>query len=193
MRNSLRTSLVYLAALFVIAAAFAFTGEDDAPRAFGRATSAVPDSIPDLVGMWVGTWQDTVFPDADGDISWEITQDGSDFAATGSIDFSCFGLGSVPGTASGTITRETLEFTFEAPAAGSGAGAIVDGVVSGTGNLVVPAFGPFTFEGTLTDGTIRGTFDFTGGGAGKAVLTKETPVEPTSWGAVKSRFREPDR
>jgi hypothetical protein len=184
---------IYVAALVVIAAAFAFTGQDDSPRAFGRPTPASPDSIPDLVGTWTGTWQDTIYVGAGGDLSWEISQDGPDFSASGIIDFSYFGMGSVPGTATGTITRETLEFTFEAPAAGSGAGVITDDAVSGTGMMIVPAFGPFTFEGMLTDDTIRGTFDFTnpGGGAGRAVLTKETPVERASWGEVKSRFREP--
>jgi hypothetical protein len=190
MDGRLKWPPIYVVGLLVVAAAFAFTGTDEAPRAFGGPVSAAPDSIPDLVGSWAGTWQDTIFTWASGDISWEISQDGSSFTASGSIDFECFGLGSVPGTASGTITRETMDFTFEAPASGSGAGVITDGAVSGTGNMVVPAFGPFTFEGTLTDDTIRGTFDFAGGGAGKAVLTKETPVEPTSWGQIKSRFRQ---
>jgi hypothetical protein len=181
---------IYVAGLLVVAAAFAFTGADEAPRAFGATVPAGADSIPNLVGAWTGTWQDTIFTWAQGGLSWEISQNGSSFSASGVINFSVFGLGLVPGTASGTITREALEFTFDAPASGGGSGTITDGAVSGTGSVTMPAFGPFTFEGTLTDDTIRGTFEFTGGGAGKAVLTKETPVETASWGTIKSRFRK---
>lgn len=183
---------VYVIGLLVVAAAFAFTGTDDAPRAFSRAAPAASDSIPDLVGTWTGMWHDTVYPPAAGALSWEITQDASSFSATGSIDLSWFGMGTVPGSAAGTLARDVLDFSFEAPGAGDGSGTLTDGVISGTGTMIAPAFGDFTFEGTISDETIDAAFDFTdpGGGAGTMVLTKDTPVEPASWGQVKARFRD---
>lgn len=184
---------VFVVGLLVVAAAFALTGQGDASRAISRSSPSAADSIPDIVGTWTGTWQDTVFPDASGDLAWEITQNGSFFSASGSIDLSYFGLGSVQGTATGSITRELLVFSFEAPTVGSGSGSITDDLVSGAGAVLMPPIGSFTFEGTLTDDTINAGFNFTnpGSGAGTAILTKETPVEPASWGQVKSRFREP--
>ncbi|MFH1865688.1 MAG: hypothetical protein ABIK85_07370, partial [Candidatus Eisenbacteria bacterium] len=133
-------------------------------------------------------------------MSWEITQDPSDLSATGIIDltyFSLHGLGMESGSASGAITSrppgETLDFTFTAATVGSGSGTIVGTLASGTGTVTPPLdFGDFTFQGTVSDTVIRGTFDYInpGTGAGKVLMTKNTPVEPLSWGKLKARYRD---
>jgi len=187
---------VYIVALLVVAGALAVSGHDTAVQPHIQASPATREPVPDLVGEWEGTWEDTVFHVVGG-LSWEISRNVSDFSATGVIDMSYFVMGDVPGTASGSLTGrppdETLTFAFGAATVGDGSGTIVGTAISGAGIMINPSFGPFTFVGTVSDTVIRGTFDFTGpgqDGAGKAILTKNTPVEPSSWGGVKARFRD---
>ena len=50
-------------------------------------------------------------------------------------------------------------------------------------------FGNFSFTGTWSGTTLEGIFFFPpGGGAGPVSLTKTSPVESESWGAVKERY-----
>ncbi len=108
--------------------------------------------IPNIAGNWEGTWADTIYVWATGALTCTILQDDTYFTATGTIDMSVFGMGIVPGTGEGTVTRDgdraTLDFTFSA---------------SGIGN-----------------------------GAGTVHMLKDTPVEPSTWGAIKGRYAESD-
>jgi hypothetical protein len=128
-----------------------------------------------LVGTWTGTWTDTVF-DVEGTLSATMTMSGTDVDATGVIGLQALGLGDEEGVATGTISGDTLTFTFEATSVGTGEGTFSGGVGSGMGSVMgMLDFGDFTFEGTATETTIDGTFQFTApsGGSGVATLIKQ--------------------
>lgn len=188
---------LYMAGLILVAGVLGFSGPNGSPEVRGEVVLAAADTIPDLVGTWVGTWEDTVYAGAGGSMTWQISRDGSDLTASGTIDFSYFGLGLLPGTADGSITSafadNTLEFTFQAAMIGSGEGTINGGSGSGTGTVTPPLdFGDFTFEGTVGEDAISGTFDFTSptGGAGRASLTRQVATEPSTWGDIKALYRD---
>lgn len=193
--NSYKWPPIYVACLIATAILLGFLGPDAAVEVPSARAAALDDEIPNVAGYWTGTWRDSVYyPWAFGAVSCTIVQDGSNFTANGVIDLSTLGLGPMSGTAEGTVTRErdraTLNFTFSAAGVGSGIGTQVGS--SGTGSGSVAPYGPFTFEGTATDATIDGTFDFTNpsGGYGSVHMTKDTPVEPSTWGAIKRRYGE---
>jgi hypothetical protein len=187
---------VAVAAIFVIAGGIAVTGPAGGTGHGEAAYAAGGERLPDLAGSWLGTWEDTIYVGFSGDLSWTIYIDGSTMTANGIIDLSDLGLGLMPGSAEGTISgepgRSTLDFTFTAGSVGGGVGTITGNLASGSGNVIPPLdFGAFTFQATVSDTQMRGTFDFTspGGGAGKVLMTKDTPVEASSWGVVKDRYR----
>jgi hypothetical protein len=194
MANRSKWPPVYLAAVLAVAGALAMSEPHDDSPTYVDALPAATDTLPDLAGTWAGTWQDTVFM-VSGDLSWVITQDGLDISASGTIDLTVLGMEAESGTATGTITSRsvgnTLDFTFEAATVGNGSGTITGGTASGTGTVIPPlGFGDFTFDGTVTGETMRGTFVFTtAAGAGKAILTKQSAIEPGSWGELKARYR----
>ncbi len=188
---------VYLAVLILAVVIVGFSGPQGSPEARGAIKLAAVDTIPDLTGTWVGSWEDTIYVGAGGSMTWQISRDGSDFSASGTIDFSYFGMGLLPGSAEGSITSvfadHVLEFTFQAASIGTGAGSVNGGSGSGTGTVTAPlSFGGFTFEGTVGEDEISGTFDFTSptGGAGRASLTRQTATEPSTWGDIKALYRD---
>ena len=186
---------VYIAGLLLVVGVLAVSGPQGSSEAHGQVTFAFTDTIPDLVGTWVGTWADTVY-EAGGSMTWVISRDGSDYSASGTIDFSYFGMGLLSGSAEGTVTGaftdHVMDFTFEAAMIGSGSGTLDGGLGSGTGTVTAPLnFGGFTFQGTVGEGLITGEFDFTSptGGKGVASLTKQTATERSTWGDIKALYR----
>jgi hypothetical protein len=188
---------IYIAVLLVAAVIFTVWRMGGDTQTHGEAAPAIPGDIPDMVGTWVGTWTDTIYS-VTGNLTWEITQDGDDLAATGTIDLSNLGMGQEPGTATGSVvtTRSgrAVSFSFESATVGNGSGTIEAGTVAGSGAATEApvAFGNFTFQGTVTNEIMWGTFDYEVGGAGRARLTKQSPVEAESWGDIKDRYREDD-
>ncbi len=189
---------LYVVALLVVAGVLAFAGYDAAVQSPFRPTQAAREPVPDMTGVWEGTWHDTVFH-VERPMSWEITQQPADLSATGSIDMTYFGMGSVPGSAAGTISRgsrgDTLRFTFEAATVGSGSGTIAGTVAYGMGTVTPPLdFGTFVFTAAVSDTYICGFFMFVepGAGAGRVLMTRDTPVEPSSWGKLKARYSDDD-
>jgi hypothetical protein len=186
---------IYVAGLLLVVGVLAISGPQGSSEAHGQVTFAFVDTIPDLTGTWVGTWADTVYL-AGGSMTWEISRDGSDYTASGTIDFTYFGMGLLSGSAEGNITSafadHVMEFTFEAAMIGNGSGTINGNIGSGGGTVTAPLnFGEFTFEGVVVEGNIAGTFDFTSptGGAGIASLTKQTATERSTWGDIKALYR----
>jgi hypothetical protein len=150
------------------------------------------DPLPSLVGMWAGTWQDTVYT-VGGTFSFVIVGGpGDSLQATGEIDLSDLGIGLQNGTAAGLVTGNTLDFEFTAASVGTGTGSVAGVAGQGSGTVTAPlSFGDFTFTGSIGNGEISGTFDFTSptGGAGTASLQLLQSVDRESWGGVKSRYR----
>ena len=129
-----------------------------------------------LAGNWAGTWTDTRY-NVSGTLQATFTVNGTTVNATGVIGLASLGLGNEPGTGTGTISGQALNFTFTAATVGSGSGVLAGGG-QGTGSGTVAGvlnFGPFTFSGTAAKTTISGTFQFTSptGGNGVASLTKQ--------------------
>ncbi len=122
----------------------------------------------------------------------DIQINGDTWTATGSIDLAALGLGTLTGMAPGTMSGNTLMFTFSATDLGSGSGTLTDTSVSGTGTVGPPlGFGDFTFTGTIGDSSLDGIFDFTSptGGAGTAHLTRSVGNVERSWGELKADYR----
>lgn len=131
--------------------------------------------LPDVAGVWRGTWTDTRFG-VGGDVRGTITRQGAKVTGSGVLDLASLGLGDVTGTAEGTIAGGRLEFTFKSGPVGSGSGALTGASGRGSGTVGgALGFGGFTFEGTVTDSAIEGTFRFVSpsGGRGVASLTKQ--------------------
>lgn len=125
-----------------------------------------------LAGTWTGTWTETQFPGPTGSMNITITESAGTIDATGTIGPTSLGKGTPSGTATGTVSGNTLTFTFSSPAVtGSGQGTIVIDQVSGSGTI--KTYGDFTFSATVAGDTINGTYDFTGGGAGNVTLTRQ--------------------
>lgn len=195
-----RWPAIYVLTLLAAATCLAAWGPTGGTPAQAEPPAPTADRLPDIAGSWVGTWKDTIFmnPEPGEDeyiMTWEITQVRDGYCANGIIDFTYFAMGFIPGSAAGTVTgtfrADTLHFTFEGPGIGNGAGTVTGGVGIGAGTVGLPLdFGAFTFQGTVTETLIRGTFDFTTGGSGWARMGKVSPVERASWGAIKSRFRD---
>ena len=197
MTHSSRWPGVYVLLLLIAATTLALWGPTGGAPAQAEPSSSSTAALPNIVGSWTGTWKDTIYMGLEEEyvMTWQITQVREEYCATGIIDFSYFGMGPVLGTAAGTVTgtfrADTLHLTFEGPGIGSGAGTVTGGVGIGTGTVGLPLnFGAFTFQGTVTETLIRGTFDFTTGGSGWARMGKVSPVERASWGAIKARYRD---
>lgn len=134
-----------------------------------------PGEFAFLVGTWIGTWTDTRF-NVTGTLEATMTVSGNDVQANGTIGLQSLGLGEEDGTGTGSIDGNTLVFTFEADTVGNGNGSVTEGEGSGMGTVLGALnFGDFTFEGTVNETTIDGTFEFTApsGGRGTATLTKQ--------------------
>ena len=199
MTHNSRGPGIYVLGLLVLAGILALWGPDGGVPAQAEPAAPVGARLPDIVGSWTGTWKDTIYmgPEEEYAMTWQISQVREEYCATGIIDFTYFGMGFIPGTAAGAVTgtfrADTLHLTFEGPGIGTGAGAVTGGVGTGAGTVGFPLeFGAFTFQGTVTDTTIRGTFDFPTGGSGWARMGKVTPVERASWGGIKARYRDGD-
>lgn len=186
---------LYALALLLAAGALSFAGLGGSAPARAVPGGSAVLAMSDLVGTWEGTWTDTIFMSETYDMTWEITQVREGYSATGMIDFKYFSMGEIYGTADGTVTvglrADTLHFTFEGTGIGAGSGTVTGGIGAGSGSVFSPFTANFTFQGTVTDTLIRGTFDFPTGGSGWARMAKqETPVEPSSWGGIKARYRD---
>lgn len=149
--------------------------------------------VPDLSGTWEGTWSDTRYF-VDGALNLDIARNGDDYTATGTIDVSQIDpvLGTLSGTATGTIVGNTMTFSFNATNLGTGSGTFTDGSASGTGTVTAPlSFGAFEFAGTITAGQISGTFNFTSptGGNGVASLNRSVASENSTLSELKASYR----
>lgn len=138
--------------------------------------SAAAPAFSSLAGSWKGTWTDTRY-NVSGPLSATFTVNGTAVTTTGTIGLSSLGLGNESGTGSGTISGQTLNFTFGAATVGNGSGTLsASGPGSGTGTVTGALnFGAFTFSGHVSGTTISGNFNFTSptGGLGTATLTKQ--------------------
>ncbi len=195
MRTSIQSLRLYMAILFTVAALLSLAGAQPAERPAPRTTGSTASMIvPDLSGSWTGTWHDTVY-DVQGDVMMEVAIDGTNWSANGTIDLSDIfwpGIGVMTGTATGTLSGNTLTFSFTAADVGTGNGTLVDGSGSGDGSVTAPMnFGAYTFTGTVTGTEINGTFDFTSptGGGGDVILTRAVANEEASWSAFKAAWR----
>jgi hypothetical protein len=143
---------------------------------FNITVTGPPAPFSSLAGTWVGTWNDTRY-NVSGPLTATFAVSGSNVTATGVIGLAVFGMSNEGGTGTGTISGQTLNFTFASGTVGSGIGTLASGGAgSGSGSVTPPlSFGAFTFSGTVTGTTISGTFTFTSptGGAGVASLTKQ--------------------
>ena len=164
--------------LFAAMASFAISGcgssDDGLPTGNSDGSNA---SFSFLNGTWVGTWTDTRY-NVSGSLRAVITVTGSTVTATGTIGLQSLGLGNENGTASGTVSGQTLSFQFAASTVGVGTGTLTAGAGNGSGSGTVTGvlnLGGFTYTGTATATTINGTFRFTSatGGNGVATLTKQ--------------------
>jgi Bacterial Ig-like domain (group 2) len=143
---------------------------------FNVTVTIAPAPFSSLAGTWVGTWNDNIY-NVSGSLTATFAVTGSTVSATGVIGLGVFGMSNEGGTGVGTISGQTLNFTFVSSTVGSGMGTLASGGAgSGSGTVTPPlSFGAFKFSGTVTGTTISGTFTFTSptGGAGVASLTKQ--------------------
>ncbi len=174
-----------LALVLVALSGTAFRSTPHVPATAAGAASAA--DLSNLDGTWTGTWQDTIYG-VGGDMTFDFNVAGSVFEGT--IDLSMLGLGVQSGSASVIAATDSFEFTGSL--VGWGRGELPgDGSASGFGSVTPPlGYGDFTFNGTVGDGVLWGTFDFLSptGGAGKAILWNTTPTEETNMSAVKSAY-----
>ena len=185
----------YLFTLFTLAALLSLASADPAHRATPPPpTSTAMRTVPDLGGSWTGTWHDTRY-DVQGELTMTIIVAGSNWTGSGTIDLSSIGwpgVGTMSGTASGTLSGNTLTFSFNAADVGTGSGTLIDGSGSGDGSVTAPMnFGAYTFTGTVTGTEISGTFDFLSpsGGNGDVVLTRTVSDEAVTWSGLKAAWR----
>ncbi|HUO83641.1 MAG TPA: Ig-like domain-containing protein [Thermoanaerobaculia bacterium] len=145
-------------------------------RQRGARRPGTPSPFSFLAGTWVGTWEDTRY-NVSGTLEATFTVNGSNVTATGVIGLQSLQLGNETGSGTGTVSGETLNFTFSADTVGNGSGSLsAGGAGSGAGSVTgVLNFGAFTYTGTVTPTEISGTFAFTSptGGHGVASLTKQ--------------------
>ena len=158
----------------VVTAVYA-SGESAASAQASATAGVVVVPLPALSGTWSGTWVDTRY-NVSGAITAVLTQNGTTFSGTGTIDLTALGIGIQSGTASGTISGNNITFTFNAAGVGSGTGSLTGTGGSGSG-VVAGAlnFGAFNFTGTASDILISGTFNFTSptGGNGTIIVNKQ--------------------
>ncbi len=173
-RSTMQSSATLLALVVLGALAYPLAGcKSNHNSPTSPATSA---DFSFLNGTWTGTWTDTRY-NVTGSLQATFTVNGANVSAIGVIGLQSLGLGGESGNGSGTVSGDTLNFTFSAATVGSGAGTLkVSG--AGTGNGTVTGalnFGAFTFQGTGDASKIEGTFNFTSptGGNGVATLTKQ--------------------
>lgn len=200
-----RYPVFYFTLLVAVAIGLSLTATDEAPTPLvvTPALAAIPADIPLLEGTWEGSWTDTLY-NVTGNMTIEVSVDGNEYFATGSIDVTEIdaGLGTLNGNASGTYDGAVLTGSFNCTNLGSGTASIggafkTEGKIqaggSGSGSVGAPLFfGPFEFSGTVAEGVIWGTFDFTNptGGEGKAVLRNDAlPTARRNWGSLKSEYR----
>ena len=200
-----RYPVLYFTLLVTVALGLSMTPTEDAPGplAITPALAAIPADIPILEGTWEGSWTDTLY-NVTGNMTIEVSVDGNDYFATGSIDVTQIdaSLGTLNGSASGNYDGAVLTGSFDCTSLGSGTASIggafktagkIQAGGSGSGSVGAPLnFVPFEFTGTVAEGVIWGTFDFTSptGGEGKAVLTNDAlPTVQRNWGSLKSEYR----
>jgi len=194
MRRPTTSTTTYLAALFALAAMLSLAVADPSDTTAPAPAGTTARVVPDLSGSWTGTWEDTVYF-VQGDLEMTVTASGADWSAVGTIDLTNIGMpgvGVMTGTAVGTLSGNTLTFTFDAVDVGAGSGSLTDGAGQGSGSVTAPlSFGAFTFTGSVTSSSITGAFDFTSptGGAGEVAMTRAVSATPTSWSALKSSWR----
>ncbi len=198
--------LIYMIVLFSVAGLLALAGNGDNGPTLNPspALAANPTMLPLLEGTWAGSWSDTVF-NVGGAMTFVIWAEGSNYAATGTIDVTSISpaLGVLTGGAIGLDSGASLDVTFNCTELGNGtvvltpvksANGIMSASGSGSGNVTGALnFGPFTMNGSASDTDLSGSFDFTspGGGKGVAEMTKTSvAVEPASWGSVKAKYRD---
>jgi hypothetical protein len=172
-RLMLLSPVIFFLALGIVPMGGCNDSDNGTPSTNGTPSGG--DSLPSVEGTWSGTWTDTRY-NVSGEVTATFTRTDSTINATGTIDLRSLGLGNQPGTGSGTISGGTLNFTFSAAMVGSGQGSLTGNAASGSGTVTGPLnFGAFTFQGTATDDTINGTFDFTSptGGNGVVTLTRQ--------------------
>ena len=67
---------------------------------------------------WVGTWTDTRY-NVSGTLNATFTVNGSTVTATGVIGLASLGLGNETGSGTGTVSGQTLTFTFSSATVGA--------------------------------------------------------------------------
>jgi hypothetical protein len=194
MRARLKPVWFYTIGLLALALGLSFgtTAKLQPPPAHA-ITVVGPAAVPDLSGTWEGSWSDTRYS-VSGSMSLVIALNGADYSATGSIDISEIDLllGQLNGTATGTISGNTMSFSFSATNLGTGTGTFTDGGATGTGTVTAPlGFGAFEFSGTVTGGQMDGTFNFTSptGGNGVASLSRSVAGDEANWTEIKASYR----
>ena len=122
-----RYPLLYFAFLLAVAIGLSQTPFDkplpSVPVA--PALAAVPAELPILEGTWEGSWTDTLY-NVTGSMTIEISVDGTDYFASGTIDVSEInaGLGTLSGSGSGSTDGATFSGTFDCASLGSGTATI---------------------------------------------------------------------
>lgn len=168
-------TLLALTLLWTVSFAGCKSGDDmpTGPSNPGSSTAAFAY----LAGNWSGTWTDTRY-NVSGTLQATFTVTSSAVTATGTIGLASLGLGNETGTATATVSGDTLMFTFISNTVGSGSGtlAATGGTGGGSGTVTgVLNLGAFTFTGAGSAAGIQGAFNFTSptGGNGVASLTKQ--------------------
>jgi hypothetical protein len=168
---------------WILSSSIACNNNNDNPSAVPLTPSPTPtttapatsSAFTSLGGTWSGEWIDTRF-NVRGTLVATFTVNGTAVTSVGRIGLQSLGLGDEAGTGTGTINGNILSFTFEAQTVGNGEGTLDDTGASGKGTVAgVLDFGDFTFEGSVNETTIDGTFTFTdpAGGRGTAQLTRQ--------------------
>ncbi len=111
-----RLMIGYLASAFVAAGVLGYWGCGGSSP--GNPQDCTTCTLPSLAGSWSGTWMDTRY-NVSGAITAVLQQNGTNFTATGTIDLTALGLGPWNGTAMGTISGNTVTFTFTSASVGT--------------------------------------------------------------------------
>jgi hypothetical protein len=147
-------------------------GSIPSPGASSAPTTS-SSALPSVAGNWTGTWNDTRYSKS-GALAATFNVSGTNVTATGSIDLTSLGLGNQTGTASGSISGNSITLNFSSNAVGNGTATLNGGNGSGSGTVTGSLnYGAFTFTGTATDSAINGTFQFTSATGGHGTVTMQ--------------------